>query len=62
MVAKRQEELSKESKAVKYRLQELDNLLNQHELTDSKFDLLRDKQAGSKTSFPICLSSSSGGP
>lgn len=48
MVAKRLEELSKESKAMENRLQELESLLNQHELTDSEFDLLRDMLAGFK--------------
>lgn len=47
-VARRLEELSRNSKAIGNRLQELNSLLNQHELTDSEFDLLRDLLAGFK--------------
>ena len=48
LVAKRLEALSQESKAIENRIQELESLLNQHELTDSEFDLLSDLLAGFK--------------
>lgn len=48
LVAKRLEELSRNSKAIGNRIQELNSLLNQHELTDSEFDLLRDLLTGFK--------------
>ncbi|MBR1586545.1 MAG: hypothetical protein IJ662_13475, partial [Clostridia bacterium] len=48
LVAKRLEALSQESKAIEHRIQELESLLNQHELTDSEFDLLSDLLAGFK--------------
>lgn len=48
LVAKRLDELNRESKALDQRIQELGSLLNQQELTDSEFDLLRDMLAGFK--------------
>lgn len=48
LVAKRLEALSQESKAIENRIQELESLLNQHEMTDSEFDLLSDLLAGFK--------------
>lgn len=48
LVTKRIEALSQQKKAVENRLQEVESLLNQHALTDSEFDLLRDMLAGFK--------------
>ena len=48
LVAKRLDELNRESKVLDQRIQELESLLNQQELTDSEFDLLRDMLAGFK--------------
>ena len=48
LVTKRIEALSQQKKAIEGRLQEVESLLNQHALTDSEFDLLRDMLAGFK--------------
>ena len=48
LITKRIEALSQQKKAVENRLQEVESLLNQHALTDSEFDLLRDMLAGFK--------------
>ena len=46
LVAARIEALSQEKQGMENRLQELDSLLNQHQLTDSEFDLLVDLLSG----------------
>ena len=48
LITRRIEDLGKEKQAVEQRLQEVESLLNQHELTDSEFDVLRDMLAGFK--------------